>query len=147
MSLLQMSVAGAVMIMVITVIRALAINRLPKKTFLILWGITIIRLLIPFSCPSKFSIYSLLGKKTVSDINETPAVRFMPINTQGPVSTQAPQSQIPALTISAWDIIWVAGLVLCAVFLSRHISDATGNFRHHYQLKMHLHADGWRLTI
>lgn len=40
----------------------------------------------------------------------------MPINTQGPVSTQAPQSQIPALTISAWDIIWVAGLVLCAVF-------------------------------
>lgn len=31
MSLLQMSVAGAVMIMVITVIRALAINRLPKK--------------------------------------------------------------------------------------------------------------------
>ena len=82
MSLLQMSVAGAVMIMVITVIRALAINRLPKKTFLILWGITIIRLLIPFSCPSKFSIYSLLGKKTVSDINETPAVRFMPINTQ-----------------------------------------------------------------
>ena len=125
MSLLQMSVAGAVMIMVITVIRALAINRLPKKTFLILWGITIIRLLIPFSCPSKFSIYSLLGKKTVSDINETPAVRFMPINTQGPVSTQ----------FSA------------RYFLSRHISDATGNFRHHYQLKMHLHADGWRLTI
>ena len=31
MSLLQMSVAGAVMIMVITVIRALAINRLPKN--------------------------------------------------------------------------------------------------------------------
>ena len=76
MSLLQMSVAGAVMIMVITVIRALAINRLPKKTFLILWGITIIRLLIPFSCPSKFSIYSLLGKKTVSDINETPAFKL-----------------------------------------------------------------------
>ena len=116
MSLLQMSVAGAVMIMVITVIRALAINRLPKKTFLILWGITIIRLLIPFSCPSKFSIYSLLGKKTVSDINDTPAVRFMPINTQRLVSTHAPQSQIPAFTISAWDIIWVAGLILCAVF-------------------------------
>lgn len=116
MSLLQMSVAGAVMILVITVIRALAINRLPKKTFLILWGITIIRLLIPFSFPSGFSIYSLLGRKTGSDINDTPAVRFMPINTQTPVTTQAPQSQIPAFTISAWDIIWVAGLVLCTVF-------------------------------
>jgi hypothetical protein len=34
---------------VITVIRALTINRLPKKTFLALWGITLVRLLIPFS--------------------------------------------------------------------------------------------------
>ena len=36
MKLLQMSLAGGVMILVITVIRALAIERLPKKTFLAL---------------------------------------------------------------------------------------------------------------
>ena len=35
MSLLQMSFAGGVMILAITVIRTLAINRLPKKTFLV----------------------------------------------------------------------------------------------------------------
>lgn len=62
MSFLQMSVAGAVMILVITVIRALTINRLPKKTFLALWGITLVRLLVPFSLPSVFSVYSLVGK-------------------------------------------------------------------------------------
>ena len=38
MKLLQMSLAGGVMILVITVIRALAIERLPKKTFLALWA-------------------------------------------------------------------------------------------------------------
>ena len=38
MSLLQISIAGAVMILVITVIRTLTINRVPKKTFLVLWG-------------------------------------------------------------------------------------------------------------
>ena len=145
MSLLQMSVAGAVMIMVITVIRALAINRLPKKTFLILWGITIIRLLIPFSCPSKFSIYSLLGKETVSDINETPAVsRSIRKGLSPPrhLNLRFLLSRFQRGISSGWQDLFSA-----RYFLSRHISDATGNFRHHYQLKMHLHADGWRLTI
>ena len=49
MSLLQMSVSGAVMIFVITVIRALAMDRVPKKTFLLLWYAALARLLIPFS--------------------------------------------------------------------------------------------------
>ena len=38
MSFLQMSLAGAVMILVITVLRALAMNRVPKRTFPVLWG-------------------------------------------------------------------------------------------------------------
>ena len=44
MKLLQMSLAGGVMILVITVIRALAIERLPKKTFLALWAAALARL-------------------------------------------------------------------------------------------------------
>ena len=48
MGLLQMSLSGAVMIIAIIIIRALAINRLPKKTFLILWGIVLLRLMVPF---------------------------------------------------------------------------------------------------
>ena len=59
MGLLQMSLSGAVMIMAIIIIRALAINRLPKKTFLILWGIVLLRLMVPFSIPSALSVYSL----------------------------------------------------------------------------------------
>ena len=47
MNLLQMSLSGAVMILVIVVIRALAINKLPKKAFLVLWGVVVVRLLIP----------------------------------------------------------------------------------------------------
>ena len=38
MRLLQMSLAGGVMIVVITVLRALAINKVPKKTFLAALG-------------------------------------------------------------------------------------------------------------
>ena len=64
MSLLQMSFAGAVMILAIIAIRALAVNLLPQKTFLALWAIAIARLLLPFSLPSMFSVYSLIGNQT-----------------------------------------------------------------------------------
>ena len=57
MNLLQMSFTGAVMILAVTVIRAIAINKVPKKTFLVLWGIALVRLMIPFSLPSWSSIY------------------------------------------------------------------------------------------
>ncbi|WP_366800467.1 hypothetical protein [uncultured Oscillibacter sp.] len=80
MSLLQMSFAGGVMILAITVIRALAINRLPKKTFLALWGIAVVRLLLPFSFPSAFSVYSLLGSH-VSGISVNLPVRAMACRT------------------------------------------------------------------
>jgi len=47
------------MIVVIILIRALAINRLPKTTFTVLWMVVLARLLVPVSVPSVFSIYSL----------------------------------------------------------------------------------------
>ena len=60
-SLLQMSFYGAVLTIVVMVIRVLAVNRLPKRTFIVLWGIVLIRLLIPFEIPSEFSVYSLIS--------------------------------------------------------------------------------------
>lgn len=37
MNLLQMSFSGAAFITAVVIIRAVAINKLPKKTFLVLW--------------------------------------------------------------------------------------------------------------
>ena len=56
MSIVQMSFSGAVLILAVVVLRALAMNRLPKDTFLILWGIVLLRLLVPFSVPSQLSV-------------------------------------------------------------------------------------------
>lgn len=58
-SLLQMSFSAAVIILLIIFIRAILINRLPKKIFLVLWMIALVRLLMPLSVSSPFSIYSL----------------------------------------------------------------------------------------
>lgn len=62
MSLLQMSISAAILIIVITVLRVLFIHKLPKKTFLVFWGIAIFRLLVPISIPSILSIYSWFPK-------------------------------------------------------------------------------------
>lgn len=66
MGLLQMSLFGAVMIAVVVLIRTALVNRLPKRTFIILWCIVLARLLIPFEITSNFSFYSLFG----SDVRE-----------------------------------------------------------------------------
>ena len=49
MSFLQMSLHGAVMIAVITFLRALTLNQVPKKTFLVLWALALVRLLVPLN--------------------------------------------------------------------------------------------------
>lgn len=68
MSFLQMSTAGAVMILAIMVLRAIVMNRVPKGTFPVLWGAALLRLLVPFSLSSGMSIYSLLARQP-SQIN------------------------------------------------------------------------------
>lgn len=80
LSLLQMSFSGAVFILVIILLRAVAINRLPKKMFLVLWGIALLRLWIPFSVPSVVSVYSVFSQ-TVDDntLDQTPIRNIIPI--------------------------------------------------------------------
>ena len=70
MTLLQMSISAAVLIIIITVLRAVSIHKLPKKTFLFLWGLVLLRLLLPISVPSVFSIYSWIPQGDMPYISE-----------------------------------------------------------------------------
>lgn len=125
MSLLQMSIAGAVMILAIVVIRALAVNRLPKKTFLALWGVVLLRLFISFSLPSVVSIYSLMGwQRTSAGITENGAGGGFAGLFLGNEATRIAQESASALPlgISIWKIIWIAGMLICAlVFFTAYI--------------------------
>lgn len=61
MRLVEMSVQTGVLILAVLFLRAIFLNYLPKHTFLILWDMALVRLLLPFSVPSKYRIYSLSG--------------------------------------------------------------------------------------
>lgn len=60
MNVLEVSITASILILIIIVIRLLFINRLPKKAFLVLWGIVLIKIFLPFSISSPFSMYSFL---------------------------------------------------------------------------------------
>ena len=119
MNLLQMSFSGAAFIAAVVIIRAVAINKLPKKTFLVLWELVILKLLIPFSIPSMFSIYTLVTRSISSttlpeagtDYN-IPTMQGLFVTTQG--IEQPPADILPS--ISMWFIVWCAGLILIALF-------------------------------
>ena len=120
MTLLQMSISGAVLILIITVIRALAVHRLPKQTFLILWTIVVLRLLVPVSIPSVLSVYSLLRQTPLqAQIPETPPSQLPALGAtvQGlpnvvPVSNTSPETA----SVSVGLLLWGAGVFLCLSF-------------------------------
>lgn len=122
MSLLQMNFLGTVIILLIVVLRAVLINRLPKKTFLILWWIALIRLLVPFSIKSVTSIYSLL-QSIYSDINPVRTAQtttFLPIHGNMPEIANGLSEAMVQRTesILILSVIWLAGLLLCFGFFA-----------------------------
>ena len=116
MSLLQMSFAGGILILAVIVIRALAINMLPKKAFNALWGISVVRLMIPFSIQSVFSVYSLMGSHAPGNGSQT--IRVLPIGASGQAISLTSSVLNAANAVSTWTIVWAAGVLVCAVFFS-----------------------------
>jgi len=121
MSLLHMSFSGAVMVVVIVVIRALAIHRLPKKVFMVLWDITVVRLLVPYSLPCSLSVYSLIGRFVPTEAPENsslaPCAPIVPA-AGVPVMPTPSASDVPTLSIHPWMAIWLVGAVACTVFFT-----------------------------
>ncbi|WP_338114465.1 M56 family metallopeptidase [Tissierella carlieri] len=124
MDILKMSLSSISLILVIIIIRALTLHKLPKKTFLVLWGVALYRLLIPFSLSSRFSIYTIADilKNKVSTINIPSMVTTMPNigMTDNSISTMLSNETIK--NISPVIIVWIVGLLgLALFFLVTHI--------------------------
>lgn len=122
MRLLQMSVSGAVFIAAVIMIRAAAVNKLPKKTFLVFWELVMLRLLVPFSVPSMFSVYTWMRR--VKPMAVLPEAE---INYSAPAIQQGMLIEIPAAPqptaniaspVSVWPIIWIAGMMALALFFA-----------------------------
>ena len=101
MNLLQMSYAGAVLVLLVFLVRLCFLRAVPKKTFLILWGLVLLRLLIPF--PGLLRLPSLLPEKLLAPMAATaapaPKTGAVPLPTETAVPAgNARTTPLPART-------------------------------------------------
>lgn len=121
MSLLERSLTGALLILVIAALRAVARDRLPKRTFVALWWVAAVRLLAPFVLPSRFSIYTFLAslRRTPARV---PAAAGTPIQvihgTALPKAAEAAPQTAAAAPFFIWTALWLAGMVLLAAWFA-----------------------------
>lgn len=119
MTLLQMSMSAAILIIIITVLRAVCIHKLPKKTFMCLWGLVLFRLLIPISIPSIFSIYSWIpqSKPAVSEsANHLPRLSLTSDMARDNITKNLSTQNLFNFSFSLWTVVWMTGFLLCAIY-------------------------------
>lgn len=114
---LQKCISASVLILAAAAIRALTLYKLPKQTFMALWGIILCRLWIPVSIPSPFSIYSLTDK--ISGLTDRAAAPTPLVPAAGIAAGVQPNGMgrtYMAAGISPYGIVWIIGAVGCALF-------------------------------
>lgn len=125
MDILQMSFSAAVLITAIVILRAITLYSLPKRTFLVLWGIVVCRLLIPFSLSSRFSIYTGIDmlKQALKETEPSAVALVSGVLTVVPDTGATGVGEIagggaPAVSasISLFMLIWLIGIGVCAAF-------------------------------
>lgn len=111
MSILQMSGMGTVLICLILLLRKLAGERLTPGCYLILWLLAGIRLLIPFSLISPFSVYQLFAQSYASQEFTVYTQTIEPV-TEWFLNTS------PVATAATNSISWIVVLWLVGVWIS-----------------------------
>lgn len=115
--LLRMGLAGAVLAGVVTVVRALALHRMPKGALLALWALALARFLLPVTVPAPFSAYTLASAVVVSEaavarkaapVSPAPP-EALPVVTEGQAAPSA--GPLPVLPL-----VWAMGTAGCALF-------------------------------
>lgn len=115
--LLKMSFSGGVLILLIIILRFFAINKLPKKVFVLLWYIVLLRLLLPVDLPFRYGIVSPAMKMADDSIAALTTV-----------SSHSPQGNVGEFILDLkrtentigidWTLlVWLAGVItLLAIF-------------------------------
>ncbi len=121
MSLLEMSFTGGIMALVITVLRAVLLNRLPKKTFVLLWETAVLRLLLPISIPFVFSVYTLFNPSEISgQVNPqitsggvSIITNVLPADSYQAVTKPVQDNISSGISVPVWTIVWLIGTAVC----------------------------------
>ncbi|MCD7770585.1 MAG: M56 family metallopeptidase [Oscillospiraceae bacterium] len=120
MTLIEMTLSGGILIILVLLIRAIFLNRLPKTAFIVMWAVVLLRLLVPVSFVELLSpteaeaiVYDniILAEETESSPNITAVKETYTF--EDVVATAEASNQADVLRI-----IWLTGAILCAIILT-----------------------------
>ncbi|WP_341419405.1 M56 family metallopeptidase [Paenibacillus filicis] len=147
MSLLEMSVPASLFILVVVCVRAMLLHKVPKMTFIILWGVALWLLLVPVSVQSPFSIFT-----AVNDLDRMFTVQESISLAQSLPTSNGGTFKVPLLTdrittpalplelmasISSFVVVWFIGFTLCTLsFVIPHV-----RYRKDYRMSMPIEND------
>ena len=130
MTFLELSLSGGVFVLAIAAFRGLTLRRLPKGTFVALWWLAAIRLLLPVELSSRFSVYTLLEAlrpAAPAAPVAAPAVPAAPMAPAAPPVLTIPTQPVTVPTpqpapFPVWTALWISvGVLLAAWFLIRYV--------------------------
>lgn len=110
-TLLNMSIVASFMVLAVIILR-LILKKSPKWIRCVMWGMVAVRLIIPFSFESKFSLIP-----NAQEVNSTSSTTTSYINSS--VESYAPTQATtnPPDVLSILSIVWVVGVALMLAYL------------------------------
>lgn len=112
MNLLQASIASGLLILIVAAVRLLGRNRLPARIFPIMWGIVLLRLLLPFTVPLTLPSHSI-DNQAVAVVQFTHRLAAYSPLVNIPVTTAANPQAFP---FSLWTLLWISGLAFGVLY-------------------------------
>lgn len=147
LSLLEISLSATIFILAVIFFRSLLIHKLPKMTFMFLWGVALVQLLVPFSVHSQFSIFTAVNylrrmfsvQEVIPLTESSPYLNggmvIMPLITDNLTIPTVPlqtTSQISSIVLA-----WLIGFTLCALyFIIPHL-----RCRSNYKMSLPIKSD------
>lgn len=120
MNILKMSISAGFLVILIVIVRAIAMNRMPKTVFVVLWGVVLGRLIIPWSIPAKYGISGIINaiirevfllKAESMKLDAVPGKTLL--KNSAYIETVLKPSQALPFTM-----VWIAGIILFAAFFT-----------------------------
>ena len=121
-TLFEMSLTGGILILIVLLLRAILLNRLPKTAFIVMWAVVLVRLLVPVSFFGMTTeiVAEAAEVSTVEAITPTAETEVREVITLDSYNSASQSATIAetAERASIFRTIWLAGAVICAIVLA-----------------------------
>ena len=147
MTLLRMSMQGGLLILGILLLRAIALQKLPKTTFPVLWALATARMLLPFSFPWRWSLFGMFrGLMPATRKGAAGAGNRVTLLLDG-LAAQQPGvrgGQSASALPPALRTVWLVGASVLAVGFALWLWKTYAQLRVAIPIEEQAHIDAWR---